>query len=167
VRVLRSLLLRDRAAWSAGDSAPFAEFVAPAPLLAVVVMVVNDRVLKPDHPGVLAGKLTDFAFCFFGPLYVAALLSLLPGVSPRRRAIAGVLASLVYFVPLKLSQGLCDAYVLVLDAIGRGLHLEHHQSFADPTDLVALCMLPLAYGYARARSRRALSSSSLLQEPSP
>ena len=52
---------------------PLGELCAPVPLLAIAVMVVNDRVLKGSGaPPWLVGKLSDFAGLAFFPLFVTA-----------------------------------------------------------------------------------------------
>ena len=63
------------------------EFFAPLPLLAVGLMVVNDRVLKPRLHNALTGKLSDLAVCFFLPLFVSALLGFLLKRHPRARIV--------------------------------------------------------------------------------
>ena len=73
------------------------EFFAPLPLLAVALMVVNDRVLKPRIGNAITGKLSDIAICFFLPLFTSALLGFVWRKHPRGRVLAGAgIASLVF-----------------------------------------------------------------------
>ncbi|MDP6933021.1 MAG: hypothetical protein QGG40_08885, partial [Myxococcota bacterium] len=49
-------------------SGPAEGLLHPAPLLALVVLVVNDHWGKGHLPAVLSGKLSDFAGLLFFPL---------------------------------------------------------------------------------------------------
>ena len=46
----------------------------PVALLATALVILNDRVLKPEMPGVVSGKLSDFAGLVYFPLFVVAVL---------------------------------------------------------------------------------------------
>jgi hypothetical protein len=94
-----------------------------APLAALIVLILNDHVLKHACPGIVTGKLSDFA----GVFLLAALLAVL-----FPRAIACVVAG-VLFVWWKspLSEPLVAALGMT--------------RVIDWTDLAALTMLPFAY----------------------
>lgn len=94
-------------------------------LLALLLLLVNDHVLKDAFPGVLTGKLSDFAGLFAFAVFFAS-------VAPRR-AMAICTTSGVLFVWWKspASQWLVDALQLA--------------RVVDWTDLTALVVLPLAY----------------------
>jgi hypothetical protein len=103
---------------------------------ALGLLLVNDRLLKGGGvvPGWLTGKLSDFAFLIVGPVLFAALL---PLALPRRRTIA--LCSVVgLFVATDLSPAASDAFVAVMARLGLASRL-----WPDPTDLIALAVLPL------------------------
>jgi hypothetical protein len=125
------------------------EFFSPLPLIAVAVLALNDHVLKAAFHNALTGKLSDFAGCFFLPLFVSALLSYTPLVAHTRlRVLIGCVATLALFVPIKLSALagalLCAALQHVSAPLGIGaLHV-----VADPTDLFAVPMVALAALYA-------------------
>ena len=51
------------------------EFLSPLPLAAVVLLVANDHVFKGAFHNTLTGKMSDFAGCFFLPLYVSGVLA--------------------------------------------------------------------------------------------
>ena len=55
-------------------SAPTAFMTRLAPLVAVAVLVSNDHVLKQHFPGLITGKLSDFAGLFFFPLFLTDVM---------------------------------------------------------------------------------------------
>ncbi len=113
LRSYRDLMLGRRTAWLG----------RPWFFVAVVVLALNDHVLKAAWPGWVTGKLSDLA----GVLVVATLLAVLTG--PTR----GVLLAAAGFAALKTIPGVAEAASPVL---GGGLVLR------DPTDLIALGVLP-------------------------
>jgi hypothetical protein len=132
------------------------EFFAFPPLCAVVVLAVNDAFLKPLFHNALTGKLSDFAGCFFLPLYVSALLSLVGSAPRERRLLLGAAFTVLLFAPVKLwaeaGAALCAALAPAAQVLGIGaLHI-----VADRSDLWALWMVPLAVASALPvlRSRR-------------
>ncbi len=90
---------------------------------AVVVLFLNDRVFKAASPGLVTGKLSDFA----GLIVVATLASVLFGPG------AGTSLAAVAFLVLKTAPGAAE---LVAPLMGGGVTLR------DPSDLVALIALP-------------------------
>ncbi len=46
----------------------------PVCIVALVAVVANDRWLKVDHPGILSGKVSDFAGLIYFPLLIVALM---------------------------------------------------------------------------------------------
>ncbi|OGO57905.1 MAG: hypothetical protein A2V85_00680, partial [Chloroflexi bacterium RBG_16_72_14] len=68
----------------------------PVAVIAVVVLVINDHVLKQAMPGLLTGKLSDVAGLVFFPLLLAEALVAVSRLAPRhavRRSMHLVLAS--------------------------------------------------------------------------
>ncbi len=126
------------------------EFLAPAPLLAVALMWCNDHIFKAAFHNEVTGKLSDLAFCFFGPLFGSALLGLLiPGAEKIRLAIAAV-GSASLFTVLELSTGAQNILRRAFEFAGL-----HGLGFTrDLTDLGALLMIPLAIWYGLRRLRR-------------
>ncbi len=130
-------------------SDPMRKFTRPLPVAAVLLLVVNDHVLKGSRlvPSVLTGKISDFAGLFFFPILFACLLRAIlearPGAAPRTEArgrlpeVAVLLTGLV-FVTLKLSPS-ASAWASRFWGV----------VVPDPTDLVALPSLALAYLYMR------------------
>ncbi|MEW5852192.1 MAG: hypothetical protein AB2A00_25610 [Myxococcota bacterium] len=129
------------------------EFFAPATLIAVLVMAVNDHWLKADFHNALTGKLSDFAGCFFLPLYVSALMGAVVPLRPRHRLGLGVLVTLGIFVPVSLSRDAADALCRLLAVLGAPLGLHGYRIAADPTDLMALPFVALAYAYGLKRTQ--------------
>ena len=90
--------------------------VAPIPLAALALLVVNDHVLKPNYPGWLSGKLSDVAVLVLLPfLFVAAwdLLAMVTrGLRPpgRRALVAGAIAAAALFTAIELVPWVGDAY---------------------------------------------------------
>lgn len=111
------------------------EFARPVPLTAVLVLVVNDHVLKTSGvlPGWLTGKLSDVAGLLFFPVFLFALRAAFAPVV-RRLAWARACAALsaMVFVAIKLSPA-CNAGVNALLAAW-----DLGSMRLDPTDLLAL-----------------------------
>jgi hypothetical protein len=140
---------------------PIHELLAPLPLLAIALLVLNDRVLKGSAaPGWLTGKLSDFAGLFAFPLivtaagdlalYAAAKLGAPVDFTLRRWKLAtACLATAGLFTVMKLwpaaAHGVARAWSLVAG--------ESHV-VADPTDLIALVALVGAWFYGRAAIAR-------------
>jgi hypothetical protein len=106
--------------------------------LALVVLVVNDHLLKQAHllPGVVTGKLSDFAGMLVAPVVLTALLRL-RGRAGRMVAFACVAA---VFTAIKVSRPCADLVETVTAYTPLPWRL-----WCDPTDVVALSMLPLAW----------------------
>lgn len=105
----------------------------PITFVAVVVLVVNDHVLKAAWPGVVTGKLSDIAGLVVAPAVVALFL-------PRRGDLIAVVVVGVGFTVVKCTQTGAElasqAWTLVAGP---------SQVLADPTDLLALPALGLAW----------------------
>jgi hypothetical protein len=104
----------------------------PALLLGVVVLVLNDHVLKARYPGWWTGKLSDFA----GLAVVGIVLAAIAG---RAR---GLLLAALAFTALKLLPGVAEAAAPWLGGVTR----------RDATDLIALTAL-VAVWFALRRER--------------
>jgi hypothetical protein len=133
---------------------PIGEALHPITLLAVLVLVLNDWILKPRFANALTGKLSDFAGIAFAPVLLSALigLALLPfraRIDPtlsHRRLIACIAATGIGFAAVKLVPPIGD---LVARAIGHGAAF-----YPDWTDLLTLPMLVVAYWIGRDELRR-------------
>lgn len=127
-------------------SRPFQEFVAPIPLAFVLLMLVNDCVLKRTWPGLVSGKLSDVALCFFLPLYGSAILSL-ARLPLRGRLLASCAFVAALFTSIKTSREASDVYCAALTCLGRWINVGGFVNTVDYTDLVALPMIGLAYRF--------------------
>ena len=56
------------------DRWPGDVLLRPVSVIALVVVIANDRWLKVDHSGIVSGKLSDFAGLIYFPLLLIALL---------------------------------------------------------------------------------------------
>ncbi len=81
----------------------------PATLAAVALLLLNGHLLRRAWPSWLTGKLGDFAWLFFAPLALVAVLTL---VLPRRLAgrerLAGLLAFPLGGGRLRAGQGVAS-----------------------------------------------------------
>lgn len=111
---------------------------SPTFVVSLAVLVANDYWLKGAAllPGWLTGKLSDFAGLVVAPLLLVVLLA------ARKRAtkIACFAGVAVSFAALELSPRLASEVERVTRLVGLGWRL-----WPDPTDLLALGVLPLAW----------------------
>jgi hypothetical protein len=135
-----------------GDGPPLGELVAPVPLLAVALLVVNDRVLKGSDlaPAWATGKISDFMGMLCFPLLLTAAFDTLlwalhlPGIDfslRRSKLLVAVVATGAGFGAVKLWPPAAEAADAALAAIG----FSRARIVPDATDLAALVMLPAAY----------------------
>jgi len=112
---------------------------SPGFIAALLLLLVNDHVLKAAFPGVVTGKLSDVSGLFLlGTLAVALAPS-------RVGAALSIVAAAFAVWKSPLSQPLIDAWNLVGPfPIARVI---------DWTDLIALLALPLALVYSRSKYR--------------
>ncbi len=141
VRTLRRIALRETP-----------EFVGLWPLLAVAVLTLNDAFWKSRFHNTVTGKLSDFAGCFFLPLYISALLGLFTRLTPNLRVRIGAALTTLLFVSTSMSRVAADWVCAVLLPFAKMLGINRLRIAADPTDLIALPMVLLAVGYALHRS---------------
>jgi hypothetical protein len=130
---MKSDARNDEAPWR-----PARALAHPAWWIALAVLVVNDHGLKGSGlvPGIVTGKLSDAAGLFLAP----ALLATLAGARGRRAVIGCHVAAAVVFAALELSEGLAGAWDAAVVALGLPF-----QTWADPTDLLALPFVALGY----------------------
>lgn len=116
---------------------PARALVSPAWLAALVVLAVNDHLLKGSGllPGAITGKLSDFAGMIVAPVLLAALLR----VRTRRGLLACCAAVGAVFAGINVSPAIADAWSWLM-----GFVWPWHIT-VDPTDLVALPALALGW----------------------
>jgi len=157
------------------NPAPGGALVHPAFLTALFVLLLNDQVLKRVCPGVVTGKLSDFAGVLFLPIFLHALIELgaararqkpLSAASADRILVGCVVVSLFAFglpevwkpAELAYRYGLGAARwpFEALFAFGSGqapLGIRPVRATADVTDLLALPMGLVALRIGRRRVR--------------
>ncbi|MEZ4339532.1 MAG: hypothetical protein R3B82_23155 [Sandaracinaceae bacterium] len=117
---------------------------------ALALLVVNDHWLKGADllPGWLTGKLSDVAGLIVAPIVLSVLMR---ARTERRRALAFALVG-GWFAAANLFAPVAAATSEVASWVGLSWRF-----WVDPTDLVALAVMPLAWGLARRQtSARAL-----------
>lgn len=149
-----------------GGELPATEFVHPLPIAALILLAVNDHLLKGSGwlPGVITGKLSDFAGLFFFPLLFTACLDVMLHALNRVRGEARHDASLrmwklwlaaavttAVFTGIKLSEQLAHWYGELILAMDLGDFFPAVRIVQDPTDLAALPMVLCAVWFGRTR----------------
>lgn len=128
-------MVKDRMATEERPNASL--LTSPLFVLALSLLLANDFVLKPLFANPLTGKLSDFAGLFVFAVFWTALL-------PRRPALVHLVTAIAFsFWKLPLSDGLIAAW--------NSFSLLHLGRVADPSDLIALLVLPLSYMYSASR----------------
>lgn len=134
---------------------------------AVVVLIINDHFLKAAWPGVVTGKVSDFAGLLFFPLFLQAAVEVISSLlgrwrAPRARvllvavALTGFVFTSIKTLPMAneaaaRTLGLAQFLVGQLTAPAS---VPHAVSIAlDPRDLIALPMLAVAYAIGMRRCR--------------
>lgn len=122
---------------SSPPSSPLALLTRPAPLVALAVLAINDHLLKGAGvvPAVLTGKLSDVAGLFVFSIFCVAITEAATG---RRFARAWFAAIAVVFTALKLWP-----------AFNRSVEAVWGVNVLDPTDLLGLVALPVAWLWLR------------------
>lgn len=110
---------------------------SPVFVLSLVVLILNDHVLKQAWPGLMTGKLSDFAGLVVAPLLLAVPLAV---IGVRRRVPVAIGLTGVGFVIAKTSLAGAAATSAVWSLTGIPTLIR-----ADVTDLVALPALGVAW----------------------
>jgi len=153
-RFRRALRGTDRAE---SPALPIGEALHPVALAAVVLLVVNDWLLKPHWHDAVTGRLSGVAGLVFAPVVLSAVVGLAlhasarlgarvdPSLS-RARLVACVVATGAGFAAVKLWPAAGDA---LARAIGHGAEF-----YPDRTDLYCLPALAVAWWIGRDELRR-------------
>jgi hypothetical protein len=130
------------------------EFFAPAPLLAVALLVANDRVFKPRFHNWVTGKLSDVAVCFFLPLFISASLGIFWPKRARARVLIGAGVAGLVFAAQETWPAFQRVFLAALRVVGGPLGLRNFVLTSDLGDLWTLLMVPVAaaYGWHRVKA---------------
>lgn len=117
---------------------------------ALAILVLNDHVLKGAGlvPALLTGKLSDFAGLIVAPWLAVATFGALGARTRHARTVAFAVVVLPF--ALTNASPMCAAW---LDAAMSALGLAW-RTWSDPTDLVALAVLPLTWHLTTPRAAR-------------
>jgi hypothetical protein len=117
---------------------PARALLTPTWIGALALLVANDHWLKGSGllPGVLTGKLSDFAGMLVAPTLLAALL----GVRTRGALLACHVAVASVFAGIQLSTGFAAQWSSLMGLVGHPWTIT-----CDPTDLIALPFLLLSW----------------------
>lgn len=117
---------------------PWRALTHPGWWCALALLALNDHVLKGSGllPNTLTGKLSDVAGMVAAPVLAAALL----GARSRRSTAAAFALVAAGFTAIKVSHAASALYLGALALVG-----VHGRNAVDPTDLLALGALPLAW----------------------
>ncbi len=106
-------------------------------IIGLVLLLFNDFYLKYAYPGFLSGKLSDFAGLFIFPFFIAVFI-------PKPKAVYILTGLFFVFWKLSFSQPFIN-YIAQLTDLGL-------YRTVDPTDLIALAILPISYKYLQTRN---------------
>ncbi len=134
----------------------------PLAIGALVILIVNDHILKTAIPGAVTGKLSDIAGLAVFPLLLATIIEVVRPRSDRQALVlASIAITVVAFTAVKTtdvsaslfgwSLGL-GQWVLTLGSL-RGAELAPAAVIADPTDLLAIPAVLVAAWIALPRRR--------------
>ena len=120
----------------------------PLSLLSILILLLNDHLLKVVVPSQLTGKLSDFAGLFFFPFLLAGSLGLVGeslGFSSRPIARIAFGVTTLWFAGIKTIPAF-NTFTAEVAEVFLG-----HPTFyvLDPTDLISLVVLPFAWNLWR------------------
>lgn len=126
----------------------------PAFVASLVLLLVNDHVLKQSGalPGLVTGKLSDFAGLMVAPAVLMVLLSV-GGLRDRRNWLGAHLAVGAVFAGIQLVPAIATAWSNVIGGLGISW-----VTTMDPSDLIALPMLAVSYVVLGRQMQRELAA---------
>jgi hypothetical protein len=107
-------------------------------LVALALLIINDHYLKAAWPGIITGKLSDFAGLFVMAVFIYAVSGKF--IRTGRQLIIMHLALAAGFIIWKIAP-----VELLFIEINKSLSIPLPSRIKDPTDLVALTILPVSY----------------------
>jgi hypothetical protein len=141
----------------------------PVIAIAIAVLIANDHALKAVWPGDATGKVSDFAGLLFFPVLLQAAWEVATlgrsGVASARVAATAAVATALVFASVKTLDPAAHAYSVILGWLqwavtaagslvtGATLAEPHRVAIVqDPTDLIALPMVLIAWIVMRQRA---------------
>lgn len=117
------------------------EFFNMYVFFSVLLFVMNNFWFKYKYHNWLTGKLSDFMFCFFFPLYISAFISLFLTLGKTKRAFCGVLITGFSFFLVKISLYFSELLNYLLSPISFLVFGRASINLVDHSDLIALFFL--------------------------
>lgn len=145
----------------------------PVPLVAIGVLLLNDHVLKATYPGFVTGKLSDVAGLVFFPLFLVAAFEVIEARfvadwRPRRLAIdVAAATTAIAFSAVQVFEPATWLYRYGLGALQWPFALLAGGAYrpvvvmADPTDLVTVPAVLVAWWLGRQREARVARSEEI------
>lgn len=150
---MKSVLIGGRAHLRARDFALF----SPWALLAGFVLLLNDHWLKASYGNVLTGKLSDVAAAFLLPAWLEYIFAW--RLAPLQAIRLASLLSCGILIGLELWPAFSACYIAAHNALFQTFGFElRSQLTADPSDLLALLVLPFYMRYASRLAKNSQSS---------
>lgn len=116
---------------------PIKSVMSPLWIFALGILILNDHLLKAEWSNAFTGKLSDFAGLFLAPVLFALVL----GVKTKRGLYLSGLAVGVVFSAINLFPSAASFWDGTLSII------YPYSTTVDPTDLIALIMIPIGISY--------------------
>jgi hypothetical protein len=147
------------------DRRPGGALVHPVAVVSIALLIVNDHVLKPTYGNWITGKLSDLAGLVFFPLLLVSAWELVRDRGPSRTAlnVACVATATIFTLAkttalgsLAFQWGLGLAQWPFRALVGGSLAPVSH--VADPTDLLALPSIVVAWWIGAARTPHTASA---------
>jgi len=110
-------------------------------IIGLIVLLLNDLYFKYSFPGIITGKLSDFAGLFIFPYFLAVFFS------NHKLKMYGGTALFFIFWKHEISQAF-------IEYIAQLTHTHTYRT-VDLTDLVALSILPVSYWYFKKNEKNA------------
>ena len=120
------------------------EFFNPVVLFSITLFAINNIWLKSYYGNWLTGKISDITFCFFFPLYLSALASLVFKFDLKTRIRIGALITFFLFSAVKLSTSSSDLLNGIVSPVSEYLFNGDSINRVDPNDLIALPFIIIA-----------------------
>lgn len=123
----------------------FSFLLSPLSLLSILLLVLNDFILKVYWPSWFTGKLSNFCWLFFAPAIVFLFICfVLPGPTSRHSQTGYILVAALIGLSFGIFKVSASANQMILAGLSQ-IFRYHFFAIIDPTDLVALVSLPLSF----------------------